>query len=120
MSLDATARRRYARQILLAEVGEAGQERLLAARFRRDEASDAETSVVAADYLARAGCTVGVDGDPLDVPDERAVMRFAGKASLAAPAAAVLGAFSAVEAMKRTLGCGEIGHFPSELTLSTE
>ena len=120
MSLDAATRRRYARQLLLGEVGEAGQERLLAARFRRDEGSDAEASVVSVDYLERAGCAVGVDGDTLDVPDQSAVMRFAGKASLAAPAAAIIGAFCAVEAMKRTLGCGETRDFPAELSLSTE
>lgn len=120
MSLDAATRRRYARQLLLGEVGEAGQLRLLAARFRRDQRSDAEASLVSADYLERAGCTVGVEGDPLDVPSESAVMRFAGKASLSAPAAAIIGAFCAVEAMKRTLGCGEARDFPAELRLSTE
>ena len=120
MRLDAATRRRYARQLLLGEVGEAGQERLLAARFRRDDASDQEASLVAAEYLERAGCTVGAAGDTLDVPDESTVMRFAGKASLAGPAAAIVGAFCAVEAMKRTLGCGESCRFPEELKLSTE
>lgn len=94
--------------------------RLLAARFFRDERSDSEASAVAADYLERAGCTVGIDGDALDVPDDSAVLRFAGKASLAGPAAAIIGAFCAVEAMKRTLGCGENHPFPSELSLSTD
>ena len=48
---------RYSRQILLPEVGGAGQERLLAARFRLVGAGGAQE--VAAAYLAAAGCAVG-------------------------------------------------------------
>ena len=118
MSLDATARRRYARQLLLGEIGEAGQERLLDASFRREPSGDADACAVAAEYLRRAGCpeTKG-DGAPMHAPPTEAVVRFAGKGFLRAPAAAVLGAFAAVEHLKAVLEVGEPQDFPPDLTL---
>jgi len=77
LSLDAAARRRYARQLLLGEIGEL-------------------------------------------VPNESAVMRFAASPALRDPAAAIMGAFSAVEHLKEVLGIGAAREFPSDLTLSTE
>lgn len=120
MSLDAAARRRYARQLLLGEIGEAGQKRLLDARFRRGVGCDANAFVVAADYLERAGSKLATDGEPVSIPDEEAVRRFAGADALVAPAAAIVGAFAAVEQIKATLGCGEAREFPSELRLTGE
>ena len=90
MSLDAAARRRYARQLLLGEIDEAGQERLLHARFRRGAASDPDAFAVAADYLARAGCALDVDGDEVPLPDSDSVRRFAGADTLVAPADGVV------------------------------
>ena len=46
-----------------------------------------------------------------------AVMHFAGSPSLRAPAAAVLGAFSAVEHLKEALGVGEPRNLSPDLTL---
>jgi hypothetical protein len=120
VSLDAAARRRYARQLLLGEIDEAGQERLLEARFRGTKSSDAEAFAVAADYVERAGCRPDEDGTPLVVPDEAAVAEFAGHSALKAPAAAVMGAFSAVEHLKELLGVGESRAFPAALRLGTE
>lgn len=121
MSLDATARRRYARQLLLGEIGEVGQERLFAAGFRRGTESDADAYAVAAEHLRRAGCRESeADGTPIRTPTADAVTYFAGSASLRAPAAAILGAFAAVEHLKEVLGVGEPRNFPSELTLQPE
>lgn len=118
MSLDATARRRYARQLLLGEIGEAGQERLSRAGFRRGAACDPAAYAVAAEYLLRAGCPESEsDGTPLQRSTADDVMHFAGSPSLRAPAAAVLGAFSAVEHLKEALGVGEPRNLPPDLTL---
>ncbi|MGB3050741.1 MAG: hypothetical protein WBB42_07060 [Polyangiales bacterium] len=120
MSLDATARRRYARQLLLGEIGEAGQERLLDARFRRGAGGDADAYAVAADYLERAGCSTDPSGAVLRLPSTSALMRFAGSPALAEPAAAILGAFSAVEHLKEVLGIAAARDLPGELRLSGE
>jgi len=118
LSLDAAARRRYARQLLLSEIGEAGQERLSGAGFCRGAEGDADAYAVAAEYLRRAGCKESEgEGTSVHVPTTKAVMHFAGKASLRAPAAAVVGAFAAVEHLKEALGVGQPREFPSNLTL---
>lgn len=120
MSLDAAARRRYARQLLLGEIGEPGQERLLTAGFRCGADRDAGAYAVAAEYLERAGCPRDESGAELRVPSESAVMRFAGSPALREPAAVVMGAFSAVEHLKEVLGIAAACELPSELTLDTE
>ena len=120
MTLDAAARRRYARQLLLGEIDEAGQQRLLDAGFRPGAASDAQAFAVADEYLRRAGCSNEEHGDEVHVPDEESVMRFAGTTSRREPAAAVIGAFCAVEHLRALLGLGAPRPFPSELRLSDE
>ena len=120
MSLDAAARRRYARQLLLGEIGEKGQVRLSEARFRSGSTSDADAFAVAAEYLRRAGCLEDPDGDEVAVPDASLVDRFAGEAFLRGPAAAVVGAFSAVEHMRAALGLGEARELPPNLSLTGE
>ena len=120
MSLDAAARRRYARQLLLGEIGESGQERLLHAGFHRGADTDADAYAVAAEYLERAGCTHDESGAAVRAANESAVTRFAGTPELREPAAAIMGAFSAVEHLKEVLGIGGAREFPPELTLSTE
>jgi len=120
LSLDAAARRRYARQLLLGEIGEAGQERLLEAGFRRGAEGDADATAVAAEYLERAGCSADGAGAELRVPDASDVMRFAGSPALREPAAAIMGAFSAVEHLKAVLGIADARELSPELTLSTE
>jgi len=120
LSLDATARRRYARQLLLGEIGEAGQERLLDARFRREAGGDADAYAVAADYLERAGSAADPSGAVLRVPSTSALRRFAGAPALEESAAAILGAFSAVEHLKEVLGIAAARELPRELRLSDE
>ena len=59
-------------------------------------------------------------GDEVHVPDEETVARFAGTAALQEPAAAVIGAFCAVEHLKGVLGLDAPRDFPSDLWLSKE
>ncbi|MGB8329947.1 MAG: hypothetical protein WCE62_07450 [Polyangiales bacterium] len=120
MSLDAAVRRRYERQILLDEIGETGQTRLLAARFRRGAGGDSGAYAVAVEYLERAGCSSDDAGVDLRVPPPEAVMRFAGCSALREPAAAVMGAFAAVEHLKQVLGIASARELPPDLSLSTE
>jgi hypothetical protein len=118
--LDAAARRRYARQLLLGEIGESGQECLLDAGFHRGADGDVDAYAVAAEYLERAGCSRDDNGAAVVVPNESAVTRFAASPALRESAAAIMGAFSAVEHLKEVLGVGDGREFPPELTLSTE
>ena len=100
--LDPTARSVFLRQILLPEIGVAGQDRLCAARVRLE--GDPQAVEVARDYLVRAGVTVADDGTPL---------RIEGAVGIAG--AAVAGAFAAVEAIKEIVGAGTPGRLPQEL-----
>ena len=120
MTLDAAARRRYARQLLLGEIGEAGQERLLGSEFAVGAVSDASAFASAAEYLQRAGCRETDAGREVLVPDAAAVTRFAGAPFLREPAAAVVGAFSAVEHLKAMLGIAEARAFPTDVHLNVE
>ena len=120
MTLDAAARRRYARQLLLGEIGEAGQECLLGSEFAAGAASDARAFASAAEYLRRAGCRETDAGREVLVPDAAAVTRFAGAPFLLEPAAAVIGAFSAVEHLKAILGIAEARGFPTDVQLNVE
>jgi len=120
LSLDAAARRRYARQLLLGEIGDAGQERLLGAGFRPGADFDAGAYAVAAEYLERAGCSAMESGAELLLPSAGAVMQFAGSSALAEPAAAIMGAFAAVEHLKEVLGIAAARELPAELRLSNE
>jgi len=120
LSLDAAARRRYARQLLLGEIGELGQERLLESGFRHGAGGDGDACAVAADYLVRAGCPRDENGIEVRVPPASSVMRFAGSQALQEPAAAVMGAFAAVEHLKEVLGIAPAQELPPELKLSAE
>jgi len=84
----------FARQLLLEEIGPSGQERLCASRVRVPAGADPRAVAVARDYLERAGLTVlGSDGT-------------------ANTAAALCGAFAAVEAIKAELGVGRAADMP--------
>ncbi len=108
MALDRDARRRYARHLLLSEVGEAGQERLRACTVAL--AGDARAKEVAALYLARAGVELR-DGaaSTVDAGSTEAVAAIAGRAELEEAASFLAGAFAAVEAIKAALDVGAPG-----------
>jgi hypothetical protein len=117
-------RQRYARHLLLSEIGEAGQARLSAAQVRVRAASDPRAQAVARDYLERAGLTV-LDAGPgaeleVPVPDAQAVRAVAGSEALEEAAATLAGAFAAVEAIKAVLGVGVHAALPAGLSLAKE
>jgi hypothetical protein len=130
--------RRYARHLLLREIGEAGQALLCAARVRVPNAVDARAAAVAREYLVRAGLSVvhadasceapdalGADAVGISVEltaiDERACHELAGRHDELEPAAAALaGAFAAVEAIKAVLAVGTRAQLAVGLTLASE
>jgi len=113
-------KQRYARQVLLAEIGEAGQLRLCRARVRIAAESEHRAAAVAIDYLGRAGLeTTGDAAAPaLPLGDARAIQTLAGASGFEHAAAALAGAFGAVEAIKSVLGAGVPAGLPTELVLS--
>ena len=119
-------RQLYARHLLLAEVGEAGQERLCAAQARLAADADARAVTVAREYLLRAGVHVHEasaavpDALPVLLPSAAAVRALAGRPELEQAAAALAGAFAAVETIKAALGIGEARALPAALTLCAE
>ncbi len=91
---------RYARHLLLPQVGEVGQRRLLETALRIE--GDAGVVKVAERYLSRAG--VRVDGaETRSVASTLEVARVAGDPALEPAARAVLGALAAVEVIRETL-----------------
>ena len=112
---------RFARHLLLAEIGPAGQARLCAARVRIADEADARAARVARDYLERAGLEVdAAGGDAVEVARAEAVRALAGRAELEEAAAALAGAFAAVEAIKAQLDAGTRAALPAALSLTGE
>ncbi len=97
-------RRRYARQLLLPDIGEAGQRALLDAHARTE-------SEVAALYLTRAGVALGDAG-----VEARAQIPPSGDPALAEAERFLEGAFGAVEAIKAIVGVGRAGELDRPLT----
>lgn len=120
MSLDGAQRRRYARQLLLGEVGERGQERLLAACFRPGADCDRAAYAVASDYLERAGLAPHPTGLEVRVVDADTIEGLAGSPALREAAAWIAGSFAAVEHLKAVLGIAAARDLPSDLRLSGE
>jgi hypothetical protein len=113
-------KRRYARQVLLAEIGEAGQLRLCRTRVRIGAASDPRAAAIATDYLLRAGMVVTTeDAAPeLVLGAAGAIDTLSGDSGFGHAAAALAGAFSAVEAIKAALGAGTPANLPTDLVLA--
>lgn len=99
-------RLRYARQISLPEIGEAGQLRLSQARVM-------SSHPVASTYLERAGVEVSDGPAP-------ALTVHAGDAALAEAASFLSGALTAVEALKRALGTGTPLELPDSFSLTPD
>ena len=109
---------RFVRQLLLEEVGKEGQERLLDTGFRAAPSADPDAYAVASEYLHRAGCPEREHGRPLRGLSADAVDRLAGNPALRAQAAALLGAFEAVEHIKHAVRAGRPASLPPTLTLT--
>lgn len=119
MALTPQERGRYARHLLLPEIGLAGQERLVRARYRVAPSAPPLAAAFARTYLDRAGLREEASGATqsaasdagdapvaLDLPDETVVRAVAGRPELEPAAAALVGALHAVEAVKRALELG--------------
>lgn len=114
MALSSDARRRFARHLLLAEVGELGQSRLCAHDV--EVVGDGRAAEVATLYLTRAGVTVREGAShEVPVPPPEHIDALAGRPELREASAFLAGAFTAVEEIKRTLAVGTPGSLPSRL-----
>jgi hypothetical protein len=109
MTLDADQRVRFARHLLLTEIGSAGQERLCAAAVSFAADADPEAKRVAEQYLGRAGVRVGAGGADVKILDGDEIARLAGDPALVPAAQALAGAYAAVEVIKAVLGVGRAG-----------
>jgi len=120
---DASQRARYSRHLLLPEIGEAGQQKLLSTKVRVIDAADSEVATVTLDYLHRAGVDVASPNHAalvLQLPHAAAVDAVAGVPALREASAFLLGAFAAVEAIKQITGAGSAGAFPLDFVLAEE
>ena len=124
MLIDSSQRQLYARHLLLPEIGESGQARLCAAGYGVGPEASKAAAATAVDYLVRAGMTMLASEDAarddaplLLLPDDAGVSRLAGQPLLQEAAAALAGAFAAVEAIKAVTGAGEAARFPRDLCL---
>src|SRR5688500_9838084 len=108
-----TQRRRYARQLLLTEIGERGQVALCATHACIADRADTRAAEGAAQYVERAGIALApldLEGEKpalaIAVPSSDAVGTLAGDLRLREAAATLAGSFAAVEAIKCALGVG--------------
>lgn len=136
--------RLFARQIIVRELGQVGQARLCASHAISAAQADPGAARVALDYLRRAGLQVREPGAevasdassagpatqaPFEIPiaTTTEVARVAGIPELTDCAQWLLGAWAAVEAIKRCVGVGDAAASPgaganstAELTLDPE
>jgi hypothetical protein len=119
VALSGRDRSRYARHLLHTQLGEAGQERLLAAELRANGDADPGALAVAQCYLARAGVGLTEQAStetggqpappsraawPLHVATSSEVSAMAGVPALHEAAQALSGALSAVAALLSVVG----------------
>jgi hypothetical protein len=107
--------RKHARQLLLPEIGEAGQAQLCAHRVELPPSAASEIAVL---YLGRAGVHASL-AESAPMPDALSAERvrlLAGGSELEPAAAFLAGAFAAVEEIKRVVGAGKPGRLPERLS----
>jgi hypothetical protein len=121
MSLSERDRVRFARQLLLPELGEAGQERLLAGRVRAADGADPEALEVARTYLERAGVSVtsNHEASELRVATTDELERLAGRPELLEAARALAGALAAVHAVQTVAAFGPGAASPAIAAIPT-
>ncbi len=118
MPLSSEELRLFARHLLLSEIAEEGQARLLASRYRVPEAASQAAAGVARTYLDRAGLGESPSGAPVALPSPDAVTLLAGRPELELAAATLGAALASVERIKGALGVGEPGGDLKEIVLS--
>lgn len=101
MTLSPEARLRFARHLLLPEIGLEGQERLSAACVSLAQGADVRAAAVAREYLERAGLRVQ-EGAPrvVPLPSAETVESEAGGRELVEAEAALRGALAAVREIR--------------------
>ena len=109
--------RLYSRQVILRELGQAGQAQLCAARVSAATGGDA--SSIALDYLQRAGLQI-VDGDAPGVLPVAVPTYNEADTALRACAEWLLGAWAAVETIKQCAGVGSPAACPPTLTAEVD
>lgn len=124
--LTAAQRRRFARHLLLAELGEQEQAKLCAAKLTLPAVAP-RAADWAARYLERAGPAVSTEPNPkaepgvrVALPSPEALDRLAGEPLLQEAAAALAGAYAAVEAIKSLTAVGTPGALSEDLVLNLE
>jgi hypothetical protein len=100
--------RLYARQVILAELGPAGQARLCASEAKATADSDVAAAQVALEYLQRAGmhASAAAVRTSVAVATSAQVQEVAIAPELQHCAEWLLGAWAAVEAIKQCAGVG--------------
>ena len=125
MTLTDRERVLYARQLLLAEVGPAGQARLFAARAEpASPDADSGALALARDYLTRAGLGRHAEqaskSVPIAVPASASIEGLFEHPEHAPVARALVGALCAVETIKTALELGTPGPTLPPFSLSEE
>jgi hypothetical protein len=123
MSLTDEQRVRYARHLLLPELGEAAQLRLLGSRVRFAVEAEAGAREVAGEYLRRAGVAVVPDVSHVDGGGTTLCLALPSlrcDPALRDAAQALSGAFAAVEAIKALAGIGQPAQLDLDLLLAEE
>jgi hypothetical protein len=125
MTLSSAQRARYARHLLLPEIGEGGQARLLKSQVGAAADADPGALAVARSYLERAGVRVADDAEgsvevSLNVPDRARIEALAGSPLLLEAARALAGALAAVETIKSVVGIGQPSELPEAFSLASE
>ena len=111
----------YARQILLPELGLEGQARLAETAVGFAAGADPRVCAVAREYLQRAGLRVQPDASVvLAAASGREVAARAAEPELEECAAWLLGALTAVEAIKASAGAGTPVALDPEFSLAAE
>ncbi len=115
-------KQRFARQLLLVDVGVPGQQKLCGAGLSVAADADADALDVAREYLLRAGVRGDVTEPKLSVqlrvPTSAAVEALAGDPALRVAACWLAGSFAAVEAIKEIVGVGQAASLHADLTLT--
>lgn len=105
--LSPDARARYSRHLLVTEIGEAGQARLLATRVKLCPGGHPLAAEVATRYLEAAGVCVTTRREPavgVMVPSAEVLAAREPRPELEAVEAALAGALAALDVVRGTLG----------------
>ena len=112
--LSSAERTRFARHLLLVEIGDEGQAKLCAASVSASPGGDPRAARWALEYLRRAGVAPKPGGSLVAVPARPLLAEIAGgDEQLEEAAAALVGAWLAVERIKEITGAGTAGALPA-------